>query len=771
VGEQPAASVARRRLNPFAFPSETDFRFSLLVVSVLGAGLLLFAVVFEALPWTGGYKRAEYARCTLVANPDDLSGSYPEMLARLSTHGACTRAVDLAEAFWMLGGLGLLLALAGGIYWSAPGRRIRRERLAPLPPEAVPGLATGLDELCRQAGLEGRPTFLWSPLDAAPGGVAFGRLGRYYLSLTGGLVGLYATDRARFRAIMRHELAHLHNADVDKTYLAVAVWQAFVVAALLPAAFSLALSPGDALAVGWRLLPLTALVFLTRNAVLRARERYADVRASVWDGPDGALEDVLAALPAPRGPWWRRVLDFHPAPADRLGAVADPSRLLRIGFWEAAGTGLAAGLALPNVVQLMGLLVPLTEILLRPLVAALLLVPPAVGVIGVGTWRATFVAQLRGERPRRIGRLGVGLALGFVVGENVSFAAVGFSAGAWAISGALLLLLELLWGGLLLLLLVPFVYWIRSGAASWLAVAAGLPSPRPVYRLGLAVAAGLLTVWVGLLFLGYLALRTGGRALISSEFPATLRATLERTGPEANAEAAAMLEAFAGVSVDEGSVETFTAALLAGLLLLPLLTLVVLWAYPLSAWLWRGVAAAAGAAGWAWLDGPAAGTGPAFAPPAPPRPDRALAAGALGGLGGVGLLIAAQAGLWPGLTAGEGGWLFFLLLPIGLQVALAAAVAAWIPRASVPHGLMAGFVAGLVVELGRIALWLLIGWARLDETSLIVTQPLVVLALGGLLAVPIAWAAAAAAGLVPLALADRGRAGPTSAEGAAEARA
>ena len=61
MSEAPTAARSRpsARPNPFAFPSDTDFRFPsdtdfrfrLLIVSVLGAGLLLFAVVFETLPW------------------------------------------------------------------------------------------------------------------------------------------------------------------------------------------------------------------------------------------------------------------------------------------------------------------------------------------------------------------------------------------------------------------------------------------------------------------------------------------------------------------------------------------------------------------------------------------------------------------------------------------------------------------------------------------------------------------------------------------------
>ena len=52
-------------------------------------------------------------------------------------------------------------------------------------------------------------------------------------------------------------------------------------------------------------LALTALVYLTRNSVLRAREVFADVRASVPDGPHGALRRILGGLPSGSGSAWR----------------------------------------------------------------------------------------------------------------------------------------------------------------------------------------------------------------------------------------------------------------------------------------------------------------------------------------------------------------------------------------------------------------------------------------------------------------------------------
>lgn len=44
----------------------------------------------------------------------------------------------------------------------------------------------------------------------------------------------YDTDPSAFRAVMLHELAHLRNRDVDKTYFTIGIWRAFVVVALIP---------------------------------------------------------------------------------------------------------------------------------------------------------------------------------------------------------------------------------------------------------------------------------------------------------------------------------------------------------------------------------------------------------------------------------------------------------------------------------------------------------------------------------------------------------
>src|SRR5262249_56113988 len=65
-------------------------------------------------------------------------------------------------------------------------------------------------------------------------GLAFGLPGRRFVAISGGLATKLWTDPGVFRAVVLHELAHLRNGDVDKTYATVAVWWSFVATALLP---------------------------------------------------------------------------------------------------------------------------------------------------------------------------------------------------------------------------------------------------------------------------------------------------------------------------------------------------------------------------------------------------------------------------------------------------------------------------------------------------------------------------------------------------------
>ena len=316
--EQRPPEEQRPRLNPFVFPSDTTFRFALLVTAVLGANLYVWNWIFFAV--RDPTDQLDQLRGCLALSPFAVGARDLESFSAASeAFSACLDAAYRENVWWMLGGTAGLLLVALALVALAPHWIERRRRLEPLSEEDAPAVLARLRELVVEAGLEEHePRFLWNPLDPAPTGLAYGHLGRYSVALTGGLVTRQIADPAAFDAVVRHELAHIRNRDVDTTYTTLAIWYAFLVAAVVPFVFTLL---DESLAtigrLSWRLLALALLVYLTRNAVLRSREVYADVRASVADGRSGGLRRLLAGLPKPAEGW----AGATPAPAPRSGCA------------------------------------------------------------------------------------------------------------------------------------------------------------------------------------------------------------------------------------------------------------------------------------------------------------------------------------------------------------------------------------------------------------------------------------------------------------------
>jgi Zn-dependent protease with chaperone function len=472
-----AAGGARRpRLNPFAFPSDTAFRFGLLVAAVVGANLYVWQWIAsttrrdEVLAGVGACLQLSPARAT----------SSEQFAAATDAFGSCVAHLYRYQVWWMLGGTAVLLAVAAAIMLCAPLWITRRRRLRPLTSAEAPVVVAAVAALAREQGLE-PPRLLWNPLDASAGGLAFGHPGRYSVAVGGGLVVQQVTDPPAFAAVVRHELAHIRNRDVGITYFTLAVWYAFLLVAVLPFVFTL-LDDGRTLtSVMWRLAVLALLVYLTRNAVLRSREVYADLRASVPDGPGGALRRVLAALARPPRGLLGRLRSVHPDPARRLAALEDTRPLFPLGAAVAFAAGLTATIAFESVVQLLSSFVD--DPFDLHLLAGLVFVPLAAGVVGVAIWREAFAAHAEGRDPARPWVDALALAAGFLVGPELALDRIATADST--------LLRELgsadgvLWAAALVTGLVLLVAWIRTSASWWLRALGGR---RPL----VAQTAGLL---------------------------------------------------------------------------------------------------------------------------------------------------------------------------------------------------------------------------------------------------------------------------------------
>jgi hypothetical protein len=324
------------------------------------------------------------------------------------------------------------------------------------------------------------------------------------------------------------------------------------------------------------------------------------------------------------------------------------------------------------------------------------------------------------------------MALGLVLGQELSLAAVEFGRGQGPVGDIPVAVLNVVWGGLLVVVLFVFLRWISAGASTWLEITADDPSPGQAYRIGLTIGGALLAAWLGVLFFVYLAVRTGGAAIRWSDL---------------ESESAAPVVADA---VGSESLAQSAAAILVGLDVLVLASLVALCAYPLAAWLWRHRYKAPTVASWAFLDGPSA----AIAMPRPPplRPDRAVVVGLLGAVVYCAATFLVYIALFQAREAtvswGEAvsAWTQFgtVALALVLQVAVAVTVAAWVRRLATLHALFAALIAGFV--MGASTIVLLAGFGLLwDEWQLTLFYVSVFVMSGFFAAWPLAACASAVA--------------------------
>jgi Zn-dependent protease with chaperone function len=669
----------RPQLDPLAFPSDTTFRFVLLVLAVLGTSLFAFQQLYLTRHDVNGVLRANRS-CILQ--------SHDAAEAR-----RCSDPLNHAIGAWTFEGVCVVLAVALVVYLAMPHWKRRRRRLEPLTAEDAPEVVAQLAGLAAEAGLATAPRFVWNPLNRTAGGLAFGRVGRRYVALGGGLVTTFYTDPEAFRAVVLHELGHVRNRDVDKAYFTMALWYSFLGVAVLPLLISLHDEhPRYVWSIVWRLAALVALVYLSRNAVLRAREVYADVRAAQSAGSADALRRVIGGLPATARRRWRRLLSVHPEPPARVAVLDDTDLLFRPGVGEALLAGIVLTL---NYGQLQLLFHYYDSSLTGPYwYAALAVAPFCAGVVALGIWRAAFLSLARRARGSGVWRVGAALGIGFLAGEVLSLQTIVTSGDSSLPSGGVPELQGVvssamfgpgvLWAVLALAGLTLFALWLDAAAAIWLS-RGGERAPRYAMTAAIVVGGAVLTVMAGLFFL-----------IHDTAFPALPQETAAVKDIYVQVGDAIwvgpyflFLFVWDGIGQVLGSEWPVIPAF------------ALLWAFPLAAAASRG---RGGWPGWAFRG--------AARPPGP-RPERltvsrAVAVGLAAGLAAWGGALALRAGIRategvkPPLSSevffGVRHWQF--VMAVAAQ-GLAAVVAVLLcRRRAVLHGLAAGFVAGLVAYAG-----------------------------------------------------------------------
>ncbi|MFF3443786.1 hypothetical protein [Streptosporangium sp. NPDC002721] len=350
-------------------PAGTTTRFIMLITLVMAGGLFTFYELYFLVPGNWDHFISVFSRCFAdprisVPDPDDF-----ERARRLLA--VCQAPAFYDKVAWIGWGFLLLTAVAALLYGMHPVWIRRRGGLRPYVRDEDNAEVLGyLDALRSRMGLARAPAWFVAPRSIRTGGgQAFGLPWRRCVRLDAGLIMLYTRDRALFRTVVLHELAHLRNRDVDKTYLTIAIWWSFVAVVAVPllGLVGYAALPGPTVtrdAMWSELVPymvdrphnvgqalvVAVLVYLVRNAILRVRELHADAVGTAYDEP------VPAADPGPPDPgppgrgaavrwsWPRFGLGTHPAPEWRAAVRRRPELLWRPTLWELAGVGVVAGL-------------------------------------------------------------------------------------------------------------------------------------------------------------------------------------------------------------------------------------------------------------------------------------------------------------------------------------------------------------------------------------------------------------------------------------------
>jgi len=272
------------RLNPFALPPETNARYLLLVASAL------------ILTFTLGYAFAVgVLGLGTTTNLDDIIGSTSQRIDSLALQVRSIIGVLCVSLI----PVGIMLLSAQFILRRHPKRLQKRLKLEEWPSNKDQKFQDRIAQLSQDLQLKTTPVVYTPRGSKKAEGQAFGLPPTYAIKLGGGMPLVMRKQPAIFRAIVLHELAHIVNGDVRRTYFTQALWLAVIVLIFVPFGlvstfvvvinifWLLVNNPSELLSYSSRGIPflftfifqlvvLAGLFTVIRSSVLRVRESYAD---------------------------------------------------------------------------------------------------------------------------------------------------------------------------------------------------------------------------------------------------------------------------------------------------------------------------------------------------------------------------------------------------------------------------------------------------------------------------------------------------------------
>jgi Zn-dependent protease with chaperone function len=338
---------AKLKLDPFAFPAETDGLFTLLIVVFL---ILIFyqAPTISNLYAIQGRGDESAQRSSAVISDAEIVKVYTFEQQKVKALEGMYLTYNMVFYPILLTLLALILTAI--IYYRYPKRIIKRGGLEPLGDGEHNSLKARLESVAQQLRLEDVPDFYVKHGLREASAQTFGTRKTYRVRLDEGLVKIVPRkDPKVFEAVILHEFAHFYHHDVVKNYLAKSLTIAGIILLFIPIAFLLVLTLGRNTLILFQdsninkflwqsfliitfivqVIALACFFFFLRLQLLKARESYADYRASTWGAGESLVRIVASKKADPKG-IWKLLLRSHPVDSQRLKYLNEPERFFAL---------------------------------------------------------------------------------------------------------------------------------------------------------------------------------------------------------------------------------------------------------------------------------------------------------------------------------------------------------------------------------------------------------------------------------------------------------
>ena len=341
----------------FCFPSETTISFIILIIAALFVAVNIgqniertIQVILE--------KPGEETSSPLfpgTQNNDENSNGLSSQHGSILTY-AKPLVVPLISAL-------LLFTVATMIFLRYPNYLKTRSNYNPIDSEKLHTFHQYVQNVSSSLLKKSPEVLITSSLMTA-NAQAFGTGIKNFLKLDGGLRLLQMKSKRMFDAILHHELGHIINKDLAKTYYSVSIWYAVIGIFALPLIGLLLVVfyqgvflkfSGRGINVGVisdilfenlpqllkafaQMILLFGTVIFFRNSVLKFREYFADIRAETFGYKDELL-NILSKVREKKRSLLDGIKSYHPTSAERISILQDPSGLFSISLAMSFFTG------------------------------------------------------------------------------------------------------------------------------------------------------------------------------------------------------------------------------------------------------------------------------------------------------------------------------------------------------------------------------------------------------------------------------------------------